>query len=149
MQKLDFDQALDLVLSRDPRYGRGAYHFLREALDFTLKQRRKLKDVAAQRASAHVSGQQLLDGIRLYALKEFGPMVPTVFEDWGVRKCEDFGEIVFNLIAVGVFGKNETDSVEDFKGGYTFNEAFVLPFLPDAPQRHRRALMGQPASELN
>jgi uncharacterized repeat protein (TIGR04138 family) len=149
MQKLDFDQALDLVLSRDPRYGRGAYHFLREALDFTLKQRRKLKDVAAQLASSHVSGQQLLDGIRLYALKEFGPMVPTVFEDWGVRKCEDFGEIVFNLIAVGVFGKNETDSVEDFKGGYTFKDAFVLPFLPDAPQPHRRALMDQPAKELN
>jgi uncharacterized repeat protein (TIGR04138 family) len=149
MQKLDFDQALDLVLSQDPRYGRGAYHFLREALDFTLKQRRKVKDVPSQTVSAHVSGPQLLDGIRLYALKEFGPMVPTVFEDWGVGKCEDFGAMVFNLIAVGVFGKNETDSVDDFKGGYSFKDAFVLPFLPDSPQPHRRALMEEPAKEFN
>ncbi len=143
MQKLDFNQTLDQIFVQDPRYSTAAYHFLRDALDFTVKPRRKSKD-----ASTHVSGQQLLDGIRLYALKEFGPMVPTVFAYWGVESGEDFGNMVFNLIKVGIFGKNERDSIDDFKGVYTFREAFVLPFLPDAPLAHHRVPMDQPAEEL-
>jgi uncharacterized repeat protein (TIGR04138 family) len=71
-------------------------------------------------------------------------MVPTVLGYWGVRRGEDFGEMVYNFIREGVFGKTETDSIEDFKGGYDFHEAFVLPFLPEkAP-----ALEPQPAEEL-
>ena len=144
MQKLDFNQALDQVVCLDPRYSREAYHFLREALDFTIKHRKKSRD-----QSSHVSGQQLLDGIRLYALKEFGPMVPTVFAYWGLKRCEDFGEMVFNLINVGIFGKTEHDSLEDFKGAYTFLDAFVTPFLPDSTRPYRRAPFDQPAEELN
>lgn len=125
MQKLEFGEALELILKQDPRYHTDAYHFLREGLDYTLKLRKRAKET-----TGHVSGQQLLEGIRQYALKQFGPMVPTVFEYWGVRSGEDFGQMVFNLINVGIFGKSETDSIEDFKGGYTFHNAFVVPFLP-------------------
>ena len=144
MQKLEFPEALELIVSHDPRYARDAYSFLRDALDYTIKQRRKLKDV-----SSHVSGPQLLDGIRQYALKEFGPMVTTVFEYWGVARCEDFGEMVFNLIRVGIFGKTDRDSIEDFKGGYTFHEAFIAPFVPEKPAVHRRMAAGQTAEKLN
>ncbi|MES2568648.1 MAG: Minf_1886 family protein [Verrucomicrobiota bacterium] len=144
MQKLDFNQALDQIISEDARYARDAYHFLREALDFTIKHRKKSKD-----HSAHVSGQQLLDGIRLFALREFGPMVPTVFEYWNVHTCEDFGEMVFNLIHVKVFGKTERDSLEDFKGAYTFTDAFVTPFLPGKALPHHRVPLDEPAEELN
>ena len=49
-------------------------------------------------AIRHVSGQELLDGIRRFALNQFGPMVVTVFEEWGVHNCRDFGEIVFNMV---------------------------------------------------
>jgi uncharacterized repeat protein (TIGR04138 family) len=144
MQKLDFGEALDYIASRDPRYSREAYLFLRDALDFTVKQRRKAKD-----GSAHVSGQQLLEGVRLYALKQFGPMVLTVFQYWGLNRCEDFGEMVFNLIRIGVFGKTERDSVEDFKGAYTFHDAFVAPYLPALPVVHRRMQFDYPAGELS
>ena len=34
-------------------------------------------------------------------------------EQWGVNACEDFGEIVFNLVEHGVFGKTETDQKQD------------------------------------
>lgn len=129
MQKIGFADALDKIIDRDPRYDREAYSFLRDALDFTIKQRRKKKD----ETSRHVSGPELLHGVRLYALKEFGPMVVTVLDYWGVRSCDDIGALVFNLIESGVFGKTETDTREDFKAGFDFHEAFVAPFLPEKP----------------
>ena len=98
-----------------------------------------------RRPCGHVTGQQLLEGIRLYALKQFGPMVPTVFEYWGIRRCDDFGEMVFNLIRVGIFGKTESDSIDDFRGAYTFHDAFVAPFLPERPVAHPRFRMDAPA----
>jgi uncharacterized repeat protein (TIGR04138 family) len=78
----------------------------------------------------HVGGKELLDGIRLYAIKSFGPMVPTMLEAWGIHSCEDFGEIVFNMIKYQVANKSESDSRDDFKGGYNFDDAFRKPFLP-------------------
>jgi len=126
MQKIEFAEALDSILAVDPRYHREAYIFLRDALDFTIKQKKKNKETA----SNHVSGPELLEGVRQFALKEFGPMLVTVFEFWGVQRCEDIGEMVFNLIRLGVFGKTERDAIEDFGGGYSFKEAFIDPFGP-------------------
>jgi uncharacterized repeat protein (TIGR04138 family) len=129
MQKIGFAEALDSIVASDPRYQREAYVFLRDALDFTTKQQKKVKGVSVR----HVSGPELLDGVRRYALKEFGPMVMTVFDNWGLRSCEDIGNIVFNLIGAGIFGKTEEDSIEDFKNVYDFEEAFVKPFSPEKP----------------
>lgn len=131
MQKLDFGEKLDLIVQQDSRFDREAYLFLRDALDYTVKLRKKSKETKETKdGTDHVSGQQLLDGIRQFALKQNGPMVPTVLAYWGVRRGEDFGEMVFNFIREGIFGKTDTDTVEDFKGGYDFHDAFVLPFLP-------------------
>jgi uncharacterized repeat protein (TIGR04138 family) len=127
MQKIDFVDSLDQLVQSDPRYHRDAYLFLRDALDFTVKQKKKGRTEVGKQ---HVRGPELLEGLRQYALKEFGPMVPTVFDYWGIRRCEDVGEMVFNLIRVGIFGKNEDDSISDFKGTFTFHEAFVAPFRP-------------------
>jgi uncharacterized repeat protein (TIGR04138 family) len=126
MQKIGFAEALESVVGSDPRYQREGYIFLRDALDFTTKQQKKTKGVSVR----HVTGPELLDGVRQYALKEFGPMVMTVFDSWGIRSCEDIGHMVFNLIGAGVFGKTEQDSIEDFKNVYDFKEAFVKPFAP-------------------
>lgn len=130
MQKLDFGEALEVILKKDPRYECEAYHFLRDSLDYTIKLRKKARDGGP---SGHVTGQQLLEGVRLYALKQFGPMVLPVFEYWGVRRCDDFGEMVFNLISVGIFGKTESDTIDDFRGAYTFHDAFIAPFQPESP----------------
>jgi uncharacterized repeat protein (TIGR04138 family) len=131
MQKIGFAEALESVMANDPRYQRDGYIFLRDALDFTTKQQKKIKGVTVR----HVSGPELLDGVRQYALKEFGPMVMTVFDSWGIHSCEDIGRMVFNLIGAGVFGKTEEDSIEDFKKVYDFEEAFVRPFAPARPER--------------
>jgi uncharacterized repeat protein (TIGR04138 family) len=126
MQKIGFAEALDSIVATDPRYQRDAYAFLRDALDFTTKQQKKIKGVSVR----HVTGPELLDGVRRYALKEFGPLVITVFDNWGIHSCEDIGNMVFNLIGAGIFGKTEQDSIEDFKNVYDFGEAFVKPFAP-------------------
>src|SRR5256885_15834133 len=75
MQKIGFAEALDSIVASDPRYQRDVYVFLRDALDFTTKQQKKIKGTSVR----HVTGPELLDGVRRYALKEFGPMVITVF----------------------------------------------------------------------
>ena len=129
MQKIGFAEALDSIVASDPRYQRDAYVFLRDALDFTTKQQKKVKGATVR----HVSGPELLEGVRRYALKEFGPLVMTVFDSWGVHSCEDIGNMVFNLIDAGIFGKTEEDSIEDFKNVYDFDEAFVKPFAPEKP----------------
>ena len=129
MQKIGFAEALDSIVASDPRYQRDAYVFLRDALDFTTKQQKKVRGATVR----HVSGPELLGGVRQYALKEFGPMVMTVFDSWGIHSCEDIGNMVFNLIGSGVFGKTEEDSIEDFKNVYDFDEAFVKPFAPEKP----------------
>ncbi|MGH8093821.1 MAG: Minf_1886 family protein [Chthoniobacterales bacterium] len=126
MQKIGFAEALDSIVATDPRYHRDAYVFLRDALDYTTKQQKKSKGAAVR----HVAGPELLEGVRLYALKEFGPMALTVFSYWGIERCEDIGHMVFNLISAGIFGKTEQDSIEDFKAVYDFREAFEKPFLP-------------------
>ncbi len=105
MQKIGFAEALDSIVASDARYARDAYVFLRDALDFATKQQKKVKGTTVR----HVAGPELLDGVRNYALKEFGPMVVTVFESWGVNNCEDIGHMVFNLIDAGIFGKTEED----------------------------------------
>ncbi len=113
------------VLAKDPRYNREAYLFLREALEFTQRQVKRESDL-----TRHVSGHELLDGIREFALKQYGPMTLLVLEEWGVRKCEDFGEMVFNMVEHNILAKTEKDSRDDFKGGYDFTAAFRKPFLP-------------------
>lgn len=127
MQKIGFAEALNSIVADDPRYQRDGYNFLRDALDYTTKQQKRSKGSTVR----HVSGPELLEGVRQYAIKEFGPLVLTVFDYWGIRCCEDIGHMVFNLIGAGIFGKTEEDSIADFKSVYDFEEAFVRPFEPE------------------
>ena len=128
MQEVNFDEALDLILAKDERFQRDAYLFMREALDFT----QKLVGRENSGKVRHVTGQELLDGLRQYALQQFGPMTATVFEEWGIRNCKDFGEIVFNMVEIGLLAKTEKDTRNDFQTGYDFTDAFRKPFWPEA-----------------
>jgi uncharacterized repeat protein (TIGR04138 family) len=134
MQKLNFAEAVDEIVRVDGRYDSDAYYFVREGLDFTIKMFKK----DSRGTGRHVSGQELLDGLRRYALDQFGPMAKTVLTYWGVKQCEDFGEIVFRMVDKGILGKTEQDTLEDFKGGYDFDEAFVKPYQPPPRTRSRR-----------
>lgn len=124
MKKISYTEALAQIVREDPRYDEQAYLFIREALDYTIQ---KL-DKPLEGPGRHVSGTELLDGIRDFALREFGPLAYRVLGHWGVHSCEDFGEMVFNLVDKGILGKTEHDSRGDFRGGYDFEEAFRTPF---------------------
>ena len=130
MQEVSFEEALAKMQAKDPRYHREAYLFVREALDHT--QKTIGKDPRGR--IRHVTGQELLGGIRDFALQQFGPMTKTVLEEWGIHCGEDFGEIVFNMIEVGWLAKTSKDSRADFANGYDFDEAFRKPFLPKSKQ---------------
>lgn len=132
MSDKNFPEVIKEIHAKDPRYGRGAYYFIREALDHTLKNLEKNKT----KNKGHVSGTQLLDGIRDYALDRFGPMTMTLLDHWNIKKCRDFGDIVFNLVDFGILGRTENDSLEDFEGGYNFHDAFELPFMPSDIERN-------------
>jgi len=134
MQDLDFNEIIGLICKEDTRYDRKAYSFLREGLDYAVKELKK-KDTERAKSSLHITGAELLMGIRAYALDQFGPLAMTVLTSWGVHKCGDFGDMVFNLIEYNVFSKTDQDKREDFAEIYTFEDAFVKPFLPQTPRK--------------
>ena len=128
MQALNFEEVLERIVQGDTRYHRQAYFFLREALDHTHKMLGK----ADKGTIHHVTPGQLVEGIRDYALQQFGPMAMMVLQEWGVRSCEDWGEIVFAMIDHNLLARTEQDKREDFKGHYDFFQTFRQPFYPSA-----------------
>lgn len=132
MQEVSFEQALELIRAKDARFENEAYAFVREALEHTQK------TIGKGARVRHVTGQELLQGIRDFALSQFGPMAMTVLEEWGIRSCQDFGDIVFNMVDIGLLAKTEKDSRADFAGGYDFYDAFRKPFLPRSKQKSRK-----------
>jgi len=125
-----FQSKLEEVVKKHPRYAYEAYEFMFQALNFTQKMlgREPPEDVAESGAAGpqhHVSGQELLEGIRVLALREFGFLARTVFHSWGIDRTDDFGEIVFNLVEAELMSKTNEDNREDFRGVYDLDEALV------------------------
>ena len=121
------------ICATDARYAPEAYLFTLAALHYT---------VAALPEPRHVSGQELVTGIRQYALDQFGAMASMVFEHWGIHATEDFGHIVFTLVEAKVLSKTEQDTLADFRGIYEFGTAFapsaisytLTDELPESPR---------------
>jgi uncharacterized repeat protein (TIGR04138 family) len=128
MGKMTPDEMLDRILQRDRRYAREAYAFVHEALQFTVQRTGR---------KGHVTGRELCEGMCEFALAQFGRLARTVLDQWGVRKSEDVGEIVFNMVEVGLLKKREEDAREDFVGAVNFEEAldhaFELHLKPEEP----------------
>ncbi len=130
MKNVDAIELMNELILRDPRFTLGAYLFVQEALSYTVRR----LDKPGAGPARHVSGQELLEGMRTFALKEFGPLAKRVLNEHGIFECLDFGHIVFNLVEIGLLGKTEEDSLDDFADGYDFDEAFRLPYLPNDRQ---------------
>jgi uncharacterized repeat protein (TIGR04138 family) len=113
MQNTGFQEAVETVCQEDRRYNPEAYAFLRDSLEGTIKRRKKSK----KEPGPHVGAVELLDGFRIHALAEFGPMA-------------DVGQMVFNLVKAGIFGKTDEDTAESFRDVFDFPDAFVAPFRP-------------------
>ena len=118
------------VAREDGRYRIQAYQFLFDALDATVRAAGKASSGTNEK---HVSGVELLDGMRQYASQMFGPLAAQVWRSWGVRSTEDWGRIVFRLVESGLLRRQDSDSIDDFAGGYDFEEVFVRAYEPRVP----------------
>ena len=103
------------ILEKETKYKFEAYSFVMAGLHYTVSKLSRPR---------HVTGQELCEGLRDYALEQFGPMARTVLEYWGIRSTVDFGKIVFLLTEAELLKKTEEDSLHDFENVYDFDQAF-------------------------
>ncbi|HEX7877830.1 MAG TPA: Minf_1886 family protein [Candidatus Eisenbacteria bacterium] len=112
---LIFENAVEAIRADDGRYRMEAYQFVREALDW---------QVSRMSIRRHLSGPELLEGVKKLAWDRFGPMARTVLNHWGLVDGEDVGRIVFQLVDAGILSKTEDDRLDDFAGVVRFDDAF-------------------------
>jgi len=151
MPLVDPSHPLAQLLKRDRRYPLDAYLFILEALSFAqdalgMGQEPPVEDIESarsadegerpgrsasraerprrRRSERHLTGQELCEAARQYALQQYGYLARTVLARWGVTRTDDFGELVFNMIEIGQMKKTRKDKREDFHGVYDFQEAF-------------------------
>ena len=122
----DLYRVVTEIAAQHNLYAANAYYFILDALSVTA---RKVKKQNPSH-SRHLSGLELSNGIKNYALKRFGCMSYTVMSVWGLHRTNDFGSIVYHLINAGVLGKSDEDSLEDFNDLFDFTSAFLKPFNP-------------------
>jgi uncharacterized repeat protein (TIGR04138 family) len=115
-KQLDVIDILESVTDKDPRYKVDAYLFVLNGLNHTVSRLEKPR---------HVTGQELSEGLRIYAIDQYGPLALTVLESWGLEKTSDFGNIVFNLIGVKLLSKTDNDSIDDFSDVFDFKKALA------------------------
>ena len=108
-----------------------AYKFVFSALRFTQEQ---LGRDRSTEATGHISGPELLDGIRRLGLQHFGMMSIVVFKTWGIHSTDDFGKIVFQLIEAGEMRKTDDDQLGDFLGVYDFSKVFLEDYTLDTSE---------------
>ncbi|MCP4811454.1 MAG: hypothetical protein GY888_03015 [Planctomycetaceae bacterium] len=132
------------LLQDDPRYKLEAYQFVRDALSFAQEvlglgkgddQDEPTALESEPLAEPHLSGQQLCEAVRQYSIEQFGYMAQMVLNNWGIESTGDVGEIVYNLIRIGLMKKSDNDRREDFENVFDFEQAFCNDFkitMPDA-----------------
>lgn len=106
------------------RFHHDAYQFLYAALRHSQRRLGRESGPEIEESDAHVSGQELLDGVRDLAARQFGLMTPVVFDHWGIHSTLDFGRMVFELVDRGEMKKTDRDQLDDFLDVYDFEEAF-------------------------
>lgn len=146
-------RAIAQLAQEDKRYKLDAYLFVFEALHFAQEKLRMGREAPSEPLPAadagegnpgdaespvgrHVTGQELCEAIRQYALRQYGYMAKTVLNSWGVHTTRDFGEMVFNLIKIGQMRKTPEDRIEDFDNVYDFQTAFVDQFRINLQNAH-------------
>ena len=128
------------IVQQDPRYSFEAYDFVRRALAYAQDELVVAKETEmdqsdpAEQKESHLTGQQLCEAIRRYALDQFGYLAQVVLKSWGVTSTSDFGEIVYNMIRAEQMRKSPSDRREHFDNVYDFDDAFGKSFRIQPPQ---------------
>jgi uncharacterized repeat protein (TIGR04138 family) len=99
-----------------------AFEFVQRGLSHTvvaIHGKRRDPDV-----SMHVSGQQLCEGLRDFALSQWGLLARAVLAKWNITSTWDFGRIVFAMVENGLLQKTEDDTIDEFRNVFDFKTAF-------------------------
>lgn len=110
------------------QYHAQAYQFVFSAMRHVQQQ---LGRSNSSEATGHISGRELLDGVRALGIQHFGVMAILVLNRWGLKSTDDIGRIVFELIDRGEMRKTERDQLADFVGVYDFEKVFRDDYTPD------------------
>ena len=121
-EPLGSEKKLEEIVEEVGLYPIEAYEFVHNGLGYTVNKLHGNK--TDPKASRHVSGRDLCDGLREYALGKWGLMARTVLARWNIRKTYDFGRIVFAMVDNGLMQKTDDDSLEDFRDVFDFKTAF-------------------------
>jgi uncharacterized repeat protein (TIGR04138 family) len=113
------DAVLDRLREDNPRFHDMVYVFVLSALHHVLQ---------GLPEPRHISGRELVEGVRELALEKFGPMARTVLEHWGIHETGDVGDVVFALVGAGILIKQDEDTRADFERVFDFDEAFRSPY---------------------
>lgn len=129
---------------RDGRFSPEAFFFVYQALEFARYELDlggssdeappSSEEDPDRETSRHITGQQLCEAIRQFALRQFGYLAECVLKSWGITKTGDFGEIVYCLIQWELMKKTPNDRREDFDDVFDFHSGLCQSFrisLPD------------------
>ena len=119
-----FDETVRDYVLEDPRYPVEAYYFVRDGFDCAIRGRAGDKG-----GEPHISGADLCEELKEYAIEEYGPMARFTLAAWNLRTTSDFGEIVYNLIKMKLFGQNKGDRREDFDDVFDLAKELDAPFV--------------------
>lgn len=120
-----FEKAVEILVERYPQYTEEAYEFMRAGLDAASDK------FCKEDKSPHLSARELYLGACAYALEEYGPLAAKVLDFWGLKSSSDFGRVVYNLIEVGVFGKQKGDTPEQFDELPDLQQILNAPYIGD------------------
>lgn len=123
---------------RGTKFPPAAYQFLFNALRHTQEHLGRTRRAEAESDEAHISGPELLDGVRDYALQQYGLLTQAVFRAWGIHATEDIGRMVFDLVERGEMRKTDRDSPTDFLDAFDFDDAFDRDYVVDTRAAFRR-----------
>ena len=126
--------AIRRLALQDGRYSPEAFQFLFEALTYAVRLAGKQEAEGPER---HVTGQEVLAGMRACAQETFGPLAAHVWRSWGVHETLDWGRIVFLLVEKGMLKRQEEDKIDDFGAGFDFDEVFVEQYKASLPKTHK------------
>lgn len=133
-QKLTPEQTnmrIQEIARADGRYRPEAFFLVTEAIGRTVEWLKtgaiaQLDSPESRGDCFHVSGRELLVGLRRLARERWGCMARIVLSQWGVRRTEDVGEIVFIMVEDEELDwrKRDADTRADFADGFDFAAAF-------------------------
>lgn len=132
-QLMSFEEAVANYVLENPCYPEEAYYFIRDGFEYAQRRIEEKESQGTPSAGRNasmrqLSGRELSEGLKDFALDEYGPMAFFTLAQWNIHETSDFGELVYNLIAMGIFSQNKGDRKEDFNGVYDFDEALNGPF---------------------